>query len=157
MARASRNSQNTHPTREEDTRAEVWTPPAVLDAPPAREGMRQRGVATSILGEPVPHHTTRRFREGWTPRPSDTVPEDFPVPTIAHGEHEGCIGVEGMILCEMPEERVEARKRYFKQKTGDLNTYVENQLNKVERSGGVAIDRDMQSSYSRGPGRVASD
>ena len=157
MARASRNSAKVHPTREEDTRADLWKPPAMLDAPPAREGFRQRWVATSILGEPVPHHTARRFREGWTPRPKDTIPQDFPVPTIAHGDHKGFIGVEGMILCEMPEERVESRRRYFKQKTGDLNTYVENQLNKVEKAGGLTIEKDIESSYSRGPGRVAND
>ena len=150
MARASRNSQTTHSTREDLSRAEVWTPPAVLDAPPAREGMRQRWVATSILGEPVPHHTTRRLREGWTPRPSDTVPEDFPVPTIAHGDHEGCIGVEGMILCEMPETKVASRRKYFAKKNADLNLFVESNLNKVEQTGGVSIDRNVQSSVSRG-------
>jgi hypothetical protein len=157
MARASRKSKDLHPTREEESRADVWTPPAVLDAPPAREGYRQRWVATSILGNDVPHHTVRRFREGWTPRPKDTVPKDFPVPTIAQGEHAGFIGVEGMLLCELPEERAEARERYFAKKNGDQNAFVDNALNKVEQAGGVAINRDRESTYDRGPGRVADD
>jgi len=157
MARASRNSKKIHPTREDDSRADLWKPPAVLDAPPPRDGYRQRWVATSILGEPVPHHTVRRFREGWTPRPKDTVSDDFPVPTIAHGEFEGFIGVEGMLLCELPEDRAQARKEYFSKKTGDLNAFVDNALNKVEQTGGVAINRESDSTYSRGPGRVASD
>lgn len=155
--RHTRNSEVIHHNREEEVRADVWKPPAVLDAPPAREGFRQRWVATSILGDPVPHHTVRRFREGWTPRPKDTVPSNFPVPTITHGEYEGFIGVEGMLLCELPEERAQARERYFGKKTGDLNTFVENQLNKVEKVGGVPIQRESESSYSRGPGRVADD
>ena len=38
MARASRNSKKIHPTREDDSRADLWKPPAVLDAPPPRAG-----------------------------------------------------------------------------------------------------------------------
>lgn len=157
MSRASREAETLHPTREDESRAEMWTPPAVLDAPPARPGFRQRWVSTSILGQPVPHHTVRRFREGWTPRPADSVPKDFHVPTIAHGEYKGYIGVEGMILCELPEERAKARERYFQQKTNELDSFVDNALNKVEKAGGVPIDRDRKTSVSRGPGRVADD
>jgi hypothetical protein len=150
IARTTRNSEPTHELREDTSREETWSPPALLDAPPAREGMRQRWVSTQILGQDIPHHTMKRFREGWSPRPVDTVPKDFPVPTIAQGQWEGHIGVEGMILCEMPETKVEARKRYFARKNADQNQFVESNLNKVERSGGVSIDRDFRSDVSRG-------
>ena len=55
-----------------------------------------------------------------------------------------------MILCEMPEKKVEARKKYFARKNADQNQFVESNLNKVERSGGVSIDRDFRSDVSRG-------
>tara|TARA_R110000803_G_scaffold91406_4_gene158788 strand:+ start:214 stop:693 length:480 start_codon:yes stop_codon:yes gene_type:complete len=156
--RSTRQSETIHPSRDEEDRAEAaWIPPAVLDAPPVREGFRQRWVATSILGEPVPHHTVRRLREGWTPRPKDTVPDSFPVPTIAHGEYEGFIGVEGMLLCELPEARARARERYFKGKTNDLSKSIDTGLNRAEQAGGIAIAREGESSHSRGPSRVASD
>ena len=157
-SRETRASKELHTHREDETRADLWQPPAVLDAPPAREGFRQRWVSTSILGVEVPHHTVRRLREGWVPRSKDTVAKDFPVPTIAHGQYEGFIGVEGMILCELPEERALARERYFAGKTGDLNKYVDNNLNRLEAAGGPSVDRsDSASSFSRGPGRVAAD
>ena len=150
IARTTRNSEEVHPTREDISRDETWSPPSMLEAPPAREGMRQRWVSTQILGQEMPHHTMKRFREGWTPRPADTIPKDFPVPTIAQGQWEGHVGIEGMILCEMPESKVEARTRYFAQKNADLNKFVDSNLNKVEQSGGLAIDRNVQSSVSRG-------
>jgi len=155
--RKDRESETTHPTREEDTRADVWTPPGLLDAPPPRQGMRQRWVSTQILGDEIPHHTMRRFREGWTPRPANTIPENFPIPTIEHGKHEGCIGIEGMILCEMPEKRALAREAYFKGKTEDQSDYVRTQLGKVGRQGGIPIDQEIDRSFSRGSGRIAED
>ena len=149
-ARTTRNSEEANPVREDTSREETWSPPSMLEAPPARDGMRQRWVSTQILGQDIPHHTMKRFREGWTPRPADTIPKDFPVPTIAQGQWEGHVGIEGMILCEMPESKVEARTRYFAQKNADLNKFVDSNLNKVEQSGGLAIDRNVQSSVSRG-------
>tara|TARA_R110000803_G_scaffold26333_3_gene62443 strand:+ start:7238 stop:7714 length:477 start_codon:yes stop_codon:yes gene_type:complete len=158
MARSNRKSEESHTTRDEEARADTWLPPSVLEAPPVRDGFRQRWVSTSILGKDQPHHVAKRFREGWTPRPADTVDKSFFVPTIAHGDHAGFIGVEGMILCEMPEERALSRDRYFQKKTGDLNSYVDNNLNRLEASGGVPIDRsESKSTVSRGPARVADD
>jgi len=154
--RKSREVEEAHTTREDETRAsDDWTPPALLDAPPVREGMRQRWVSTSILGEETPHHTMKRFREGWTPRPADTVPKDFPIPTIAHGQYEGLIGIEGMILCEMPEERVEARRRYFKKKTGELTRFADQGLEKTANQGGVSIDKEHTTKVSYGKKRIA--
>ena len=150
IARTTRNSEENHATREDNSREETWSPPSMLEAPPAREGMRQRWVSTQILGQEMPHHTMKRFREGWTPRSVDTIPKDFPVPTIAQGQWSGHVGVEGMILCEMPETKVAARRRYFSKKNADLNQFVDSNLNKVEQSGGVAIDRNVKSSVSRG-------
>ena len=156
--RSTRASEDRHPSREEETRAEVWEPAAVLEAPPPREGFRQRWISTQIHGQEVPHHVIRRFREGWAPRPADTVPDDFPVPTIQHGTHEGSIGVEGMLLCELPEAKAVARAKYFGKKTGDLNRFVEQSLSKTEKDGGEPIEREFNSTVTRGrPAPVADD
>jgi hypothetical protein len=80
------------------------------------------------------------------------------VPTIAQGEHAGFIGVEGMLLCELPEDRARARERYFHGKTNDLSKSVDSNLNRAEQSGGISINRERDSdSFTRGPSRVASD
>jgi hypothetical protein len=169
MVKAARKSQaRSRKSREVDDREnedrgveelyaqEAWTQPSLLDAPPARPGMHQRWVNTSILGKDVPHHVTKRQREGWSPRPADTVPEGFPVPTLEHGPHAGCVGVEGMILMEMPEARVEARRKFFATKTSDQQMFVDAQLGREEHQGGIPITQDKRLTSSRGQ-RVMDD
>lgn len=157
-SRKTREVEETHPTREDETRAsDDWTPPALLDAPPPREGMVQRWVTTSILGEEVPHHTMKRFREGWQPRPADTVPKDFPIPTIQHGQFEGFIGVEGSLLCEIPEERVAARTKYFKKKTGELSQFADQGLEQTAAKGGIPIDKEVTTKVSFGKKQISND
>ena len=88
--------------RDEESRPQTtWTPPALLDAPEARPGMVQRWVATTIQGKDTPDNVYKRMREGWEPRKASTV-KDQKFPTINHGQWAGCIGIEGMLLCEMP-------------------------------------------------------
>lgn len=143
--------------RDVESREEEWLPPSVLDAPPAREGFRQRWIATRILGEEIPAHTMKRLREGWSPRKVDTLPDGFPVPTFNHGTHGDVIGVEGLILCEMPIGRVKARDNYYRNKTNDQNLSVEKDLQRVEKATGERfVERQFKSSVNRGQ-RVADD
>ncbi len=155
--RKSRETEQSHDTRDQEDREQVWEEPALLLAPPPRPGMTQRWVRTSILDNETPQHVMRRMREGWTPRPADTIPKDFAMPTIDHGQWEGAVGVEGMILCEMPNERVALRTRHFQKKTDGLKSFIDNNLNKVEKAGGQRIDRDIQTSHSFGQRRGVAD
>jgi len=155
--RKTREAEGNHISRDEEEHEEVWLPPSVLEAPPPREGFRQRWVSTQILGTEVPHHTMKRFREGWQPRSPETVPPDFQIPTIEHAQYGGCVGVEGMILCEMPESRAKARDQYFAGRKLNQNKFVSAGLDKVERSGGVPIQRSHKSTVSRGRSEVADD
>ena len=153
----TREQEDQTPNRDFESRDEEWLPPSVLDAPPPREGFRQRWIATRILGEETPAHTMRRFREGWVPRKKDTLPEGFHAPTINHGQYADVIGVEGMILCEMPKSRVEARDRYYRQKSIDQNISVEKDLQRIERANGERFaEKQFKAGVQRGQ-RVADD
>ncbi len=156
MARKSREAEEIETTRDDESRDDMWSPPSLLEAPPARPGFVQRWVSTQILGKDVPQHTLKRFREGWTPRLADTVPEDYLVPTIEHGKFDNVIGVEGAILCEMPESRVKARRRYFADKVDRMNAFVDENLNKVEKNGDSPIYRTNKTGVSHGQ-RIAND
>lgn len=114
-----------HASRVEDERQaeqihefadEPWVNPVSLPEIKARPGMVQRWIRVAIRAEADPVNTARKFREGWVPRKVDTVPKNVPVPRIEGGKYAGCIGVEGMILCEMPTERNDARNKYFHDK-----------------------------------------
>ena len=99
-----RASETRTSVREEQVRSEAtWKPPSLLDSPEPRPGMTQRWIATSIQGKDTPDNVYKRMREGWNPRPADTV-KDKLFPTINHGQWAGSIGIEGMLLCEMPIE-----------------------------------------------------
>ena len=137
-------------TREKEARVKTsWQPASLLDAPPPRPGMVQRWVGTSILGKETPDNVYKRQREGWIPRPADTV-GDFPIPTINHGQWQGLIGVEGMVLCEMPEDTHAEMKAYYAGKSQELDQSVSSELRATERAGGLAIHEDRKSTVSRG-------
>ena len=155
MGQVRVNEKRKATTREAKARAPVaWKQPSALDAPPPREGMRQRWVATSILGDDISHHVMKKTREGWTPRPADTIPDDFPVPTMDHGSWKGCIGVEGLILCEMPLELVAQRTAHYKGKTDDQESFTETDLSSANTgAGGMELGGKVERSTSRGPGR----
>ncbi len=131
--------------RDEEIRPQTnWTPPALLDAPQARPGFKQRWVATTILGKETPDNVYKRMREGWEPRDAKTVSKDFPVATIEHGKLAVYIGVEGMVLGEMPEEMVAERNEYYAKKTRNQELAVSNDLHRVEQQGNP-IQREHRS------------
>ena len=136
--------------RDEEIRHQTnWTPPALLDAPQARPGFKQRWVATTILGKETPDNVYKRMREGWEPRKSETVKEQH-FPTINHGQWVGCIGIEGMVLCEMPEEKHDAMKTYYGEKSLEQNDALSGELDSLGRRSGQTIYQDRKSSSSRG-------
>jgi len=113
-----------HPTRAQESRPPVhgsefqdsaWTPPTSLEAPPARPGYSQRYIRVSVGND---HDATRlqnALREGWKPRDPATLPSELVdlTPRITEGRYAGAIGVHGLILMEMPTERVQQRKAYY--------------------------------------------
>ena len=127
----------------------AWKPPSLLDAPDPRPGMVQRWIATSIQGRETPDNVYKRMRAGWNPRSADTV-KDQRFPTINHGQWAGSIGVEGMILCEMPEEKFKAMKDYYRGRAEEQNESIPGELDAMARTGGIPIQQDRRSSSSSG-------
>ena len=143
--RASEERSGIREPREEA----AWKPPSLLDAPDPRPGMVQRWIATSIQGRDTPDNVYKRMRAGWNPRPADTV-KDQRYPTINHGQWAGSIGVEGMILCEMPLEKFRSMKAYYNQRNDEQNESIPGELDAMARTGGIPIQQDRKSSSSRG-------
>ena len=136
--------------RDEESRPQTsWQPPALLDAPDARPGMVQRWVATSIQGKDTPDNVYKRMREGWEPRKADTVKDQL-FPTINHGQWAGSIGIEGMLLCEMPKEKHRAMKNYYQNKSSEANESIAGDLDALGRKTGQTIYQDRSSNSSRG-------
>lgn len=128
---------------------------STLEAPPARKGFVQMWIRTESNGKPDGRNVARKFREGWTPRPLDSVPEGISPPTIKHG-HQTVIGVEGMILCEMPKALAAKRRLAIKQRTDRQMEAVEQNIMRTERPG-RPIDRTFKSTVGVGKRATAAD
>ena len=145
--RASETREN---IRAEEGRPDTaWKPPSLLDAPSPRPGYVQRWIATSIQGKETPDNVYKRMRAGWNPRPADTV-KDKRYPTINHGQWAGSIGIEGMLLCEMPVEKHRAMKDYYHNRSVEANESIAGDLEALGRKTGQPIYQDRKSSMSRG-------
>ena len=132
-----RTAPPVHPGREYETWDDVdihtaenkpWIRPSSLEAPPPRPGFAQRWIRIGSQGKDDPTNTSRKFREGWKPRPAATVPASYHSPTIAHGKWAGCVGVEGMILCEMPVKLRDKRNAHYEAKTQGITSAIETEL-----------------------------
>lgn len=135
--RQERTAPPVHETRAYDTYSEEdihvgeatpWVRGSSLEAPEPRKGFRQRWVRVGSLGQDDPTNTARKFREGWKPRPVESLPKGYHAPTISHGKWAGCIGVEGMILCEMPEKMALQRQKHFQDKTDAVTNAIDSEL-----------------------------
>lgn len=126
--------------------AKPWVRPTSLDAPPARPGFTQRWIRVGMNGQDDPTNTARKFREGWKPRPAASIPASYHAPTIQHGKWSGCIGVEGMLLCEMPNSMVEKRRKHYQTKTDTTTNAIAEELQKHSRPGmPITQERSSQS------------
>ena len=135
-------------TREKSTRPTSWRPPSILDAPPAPDGYIHRWIRTEILGKDDKPNISKRIREGYEPVRADEYP-DFECASIDEGRFEGVIGVGGLILARLPIEVAKSRTDYFKAKTGDQMTAVDNDLMR-EQHPAMPISSERSSRVSFG-------
>ena len=141
------NKINNETRVEKSKLASKWRPSNLLEAPEPRPGYAQRWVATMVLGQETPTNVAKRLREGWVPRDVKSIPDGQHFPTIEHGKFAGHIGIEGMVLCEIPQEMLDQRNDYYAQMTENLMRSVENDMNKVE-SPGQPIQRTFKTTVS---------
>lgn len=130
-AHPTREQEPVHPPVHGEDADRPWLPPSRLAAPPERPGMAQRWVRVGIHGQDDPSNLAAALQEGWRPRRADTLPAGFAAPKIDHGEYAGVIGIHGMVLCEIPKARMQARARYYAEMTRKQTQAVEQGLARV--------------------------
>lgn len=109
--RVSRDQQ----TREKTSRKRPWEE-SILPDPDPKPGFRHRYIRVSTLAEPDVSNVNVRTREGWEPVAGAEQPS-----ISAHGDkrsgYPDNIVIGGLMLCQMPEEDAEDRRRYFANKS----------------------------------------
>ena len=135
--------------------AKPWVRPSSLEAPPPRPGFVQRWIRVASMGKDDPTNTSRKFREGWRPRLASTVPHSYHAPSISQGKWAGTIGVEGSVLCEMPEKIKDKRNAHYAAKTQLVTETIERELQNQSRPG-MPITQDRSSKVVRNV-KIAED
>jgi|TARA_R100001086_G_scaffold98595_1_gene49112 hypothetical protein len=132
-------------TRANKTARKPWSPPSLLDAPPAPEGFTHRWIRSEVRGFDDRKNISARMREGWELVRKEEYP-DFEAPTIEGGRHEGVFGVGGLLLARIPIEIVEERKAYFEKMNADAMQAVDNDLFKENQHHSMAIQKPERQS-----------
>lgn len=137
QARQTRADETRAETSERKTDAhdnwpETWQRPSRLDAPEPREGMRQKWVSKQLLGQEDRQNMAKRFREGWRPRPLETIPQSFMPGMDFRDAESGYLEVQGLILCEMPERLVAQRDAAYRTATRNNEAFIDQDLDRAE-------------------------
>ena len=152
MDKLNRNSR-TSTVRE--TRKKQWMPPSSLDAPPAPKGFKHRWIRTETMGQEDTGNVSKKLREGWEFVRAEEIKNqigehDYPV--ISDGKYQGLIGVGGLVLARIPEEIIDQRSNYYKNKTKGQIEAVDNDVLREQRPE-MPINIDRQSRVTFGGGR----
>ena len=135
-----------HDTRDAEVRdvprtssAEIeYRPPMNLDAPEPRPGMAQRWVRSSFRDGDDTLNYQARVGEGWRPRDPNSVP-DHEARFRPLNNKADMITVGGLILMEIDEARLAAKRRWIHQES-----------RKIEQSVSQDTDRASQVGVARG-------
>ena len=141
----------THPQE-----AAPYVRPSSLEAPPEREGMTQRWVRKSLRGVDDPKNLNRTWREGWRPRSSATLTEDWRIYANFADKENGMIVVDDLILMEIDSEILEKRKAAIARATAQQMRSVDHDLESTQIAGHPII-KEHKTSVTHPGRRVADD
>ena len=146
IKRTSRANQ----TRNKKAMRKPWSPPSMLDAPPAPDGYKHRWIRDEVRGFSDTKNVSARIREGWELVRKDEYPE-FEAPVVESGRYEGVFGVGGLLLARMPLETIEERNAYFAGKNADQMEAVDSDMMRENSHSTMTIARpDRQSRVTFG-------
>ena len=137
-------------SREREERRKPWSPPSMLDAPPAPVGYKHRWIRAEVRGFDDRKNISARLREGYELVRAEEYP-DFEAPVIETGKYAGIFGVGGLLLARIPLETVEERSEYFKKRSQDQMEAVDRDLARENSHSSMTIGKpDRQSRVTFG-------
>lgn len=133
--------------------------PNSMAAPPARPGYEQRWVRVGTREGADGANWMNKLREGYQPRPIETVPHEF---RMMQATHQGvaCIMTGQSILCEKPLQMVEAKRRFLRAEIDKMNASIQAQHKKVSDEGqkatGIPLLHEETERFTGGGRRPAT-
>jgi hypothetical protein len=113
-----------------------WIEPSKLEAPAPRDGFRQRWVRVEVLGKQDAQNVASQSRQGWRPRPLNSVPaaERSRFPAYRTKNFGNVIKSGDLILCEMPQGVFDQMSAFYRNKA---------------RSQVAALDQSLQAGHEK--------
>ncbi|OUT53110.1 MAG: hypothetical protein CBB68_01220 [Rhodospirillaceae bacterium TMED8] len=137
-------------TREKKEMRKPWSPPSMLDSPPAPDGFKHRWIRSETRGFDDTKNVSAKLREGWELVRSDEYP-DFELPVVESGKYQGVFGVGGLLLARIPEETVSERTEYFESRNQDQMDAVDHDMLRENAHSTMTISKpDRQSRVTFG-------
>lgn len=112
--------------REVMERPKQWMPPDLLPEPDKQAGYTYRWIRVSMLNNADPRNISSKMREGWEPVTLEEQPK-FKLLANPNGQFKDNIEIGGLLLCKIPTEFVEQRKKHY-------DTITEQQAEAVDSS-----------------------
>ena len=142
--KTSRASQ----TREKTSRPKVWSPPSLLDAPPAPAGFVHRWLRAESMGFDDSKNVQGRIRSGYELVRADEYNEaDYSV--VQDGKYKGVIGQGGLVLARVPEEIARQYAEYYRKQAQENAEAFDNDLMK-EQHPSMPINQERQTRVTFG-------
>jgi len=110
MAESNRNPREIE-TRQQELRPKVWALPELLPEPDKHPDWGYRWVRVSMLNNPDPRNYSAKLREGWEAVKIEEQPK-FRMLIDPNSRFKDNIEVDGLLLCKIPKEFVQARFDY---------------------------------------------
>tara|TARA_B100000900_G_scaffold413539_1_gene437790 strand:+ start:4709 stop:5191 length:483 start_codon:yes stop_codon:yes gene_type:complete len=150
------NNEQNRTSRSADTRAKKdarkpWSPPTMLDTPPAPDGYTYRWIRAEIVGQEDRKNVTSRLREGFDLVRAEEL-DGFEIPTMDDGKHAGVVSVGGLLLAKIPNETREERNSYFEQRAQTQQDAVDNDLMRESDPSSPILKPERKSSVTFGGG-----
>ena len=138
-------------TRDElDVRTKTWAPPSLLPEFKKQPGWAYRWVRVTLANEPDARNASSKMREGWEPVKHSEHPE-IKLTSNPNSQYKDAVEVGGLILCKMPQEMVDQRNTYYKDKADGQAKAVDNSFMK-ENDPRMPLFSDKKSTKSFGRG-----
>ena len=150
------NNEQNRTSRSADTRAKKdarkpWSPPTMLDTPPAPDGYTYRWIRAEVVGQEDRKNVTSRLREGFDLVRAEEL-DGFEIPSLDDGKHAGVDSVGGLLLAKIPNETREERNSYFEQRAQTQQDAVDNDLMRESDPSSPILKPERKSSVTFGGG-----
>jgi hypothetical protein len=139
-------------TRELEDRVTEYRPPANLPDPTPQDGYSFRWVRTSMLGEADNRNVSMRYREGWEPCMAEDHPE-LMIMSDVNTTFENNVVIGGLMLCKCSTELMEARDRYYDNRSMEQATSVNKNFMRESDPRMPLLETEHRSETTFGVGR----